>query len=395
MTLFVGALTFANASCSLITPILTFCEDERECHCPGDGGPRRANGMCPDAGGAPFDSGERDLDAGQGVDGGPSAEICNGADDDADGAADEDFECVMNASAEGLNACGRVGLRRCSESCTWLDGAFVLLEETSETCDYCDDTGRGLGEERVIAVSMHDTTTTAGWDLHGDATFVAAGDPHYALAPSPNAQGAVFAPDPVRVGYGVMTVVAQVRTYANATASCSPFPCSTIDGSWSVVLLLDGAASFLDDTDADGIPSEPGVAVTWRFSHFDPSAGFQLEDMVQLSSLGSAGRTTLMNGFPPAGVRQDGPAGNSVLQQLTLELTPDDPTTPTDETALEVVAPAGVGLRCANAGTPSCGVSLVPGGALHLGVAGAALPEYDVSVTRPSLRLVTAGACPE
>src|SRR5690606_35845472 len=50
----------------------------------------------------------------------PPAESCNGADDDCDGAIDDAFECARGTSGHAcVTACGTVGTRSCSTSCSF------------------------------------------------------------------------------------------------------------------------------------------------------------------------------------------------------------------------------------------------------------------------------------
>ena len=74
-------------------------------------------------------------------------EFCNGLDDDGDGAADEDFECLHFE----VGACGSgeaPGKRMCTAACTW--GAC----EIPEVCNYRDDNGDGRIDEGTEWVAL-------------------------------------------------------------------------------------------------------------------------------------------------------------------------------------------------------------------------------------------------
>lgn len=61
-------------------------------------------------------------------------EVCNGVDDDCDQAIDEDFECVQNEIVGCTTSCGSFGSQLCSASCTL--GSCV---PPAETCNLQDD----------------------------------------------------------------------------------------------------------------------------------------------------------------------------------------------------------------------------------------------------------------
>ncbi len=49
----------------------------------------------------------------------PTTEICNGKDDDCNGANDNGFECVLGVKNSACVQCGATGTRSCSSACTW------------------------------------------------------------------------------------------------------------------------------------------------------------------------------------------------------------------------------------------------------------------------------------
>ncbi|MBN1772210.1 MAG: hypothetical protein JXB32_13160 [Deltaproteobacteria bacterium] len=69
-------------------------------------------------------------------------ELCNGRDDDCDGAIDEGFLCAMGSSESCTTAAGLPGLRSCVAGCIW--GA---CSATAEACNGLDDDGDGACDE--------------------------------------------------------------------------------------------------------------------------------------------------------------------------------------------------------------------------------------------------------
>ncbi|NMC69789.1 MAG: hypothetical protein GYA57_06930 [Myxococcales bacterium] len=65
----------------------------------------------------------------------PPAEICNGLDDDCDGATDEIFDCRAGQTRACANACGAAGIETCrADGCTW-DACCAAAEDCANTCD--------------------------------------------------------------------------------------------------------------------------------------------------------------------------------------------------------------------------------------------------------------------
>lgn len=62
------------------------------------------------------------------------AEVCNGVDDDCDGAPDNGFVCVRGATRVCITACGSPGNQTCDASCGW--GACI---PDAEVCNSLDD----------------------------------------------------------------------------------------------------------------------------------------------------------------------------------------------------------------------------------------------------------------
>lgn len=305
-------------------------------------------------------------------------------------------------AASGPNACGREGVRRCSASCTWLDDDFYRAESAS-SCDYCDDSGMGLGEEIPFATTMDDTVVTDGWAAHGDArrtcwTFMSMAYCTWWVVDDTSERGALYVPSPVRLGYGPTYVQARVTSIANRSAGCSPFPCAPfpLAGGWALVVLADSATEFVGTEDTAALPASPGLAIVWAFSHVPECGGICLpvaSDALSLEELRTTGaprriaRTTDVDGD------QDGPMNTTLAHSVWIQITPDDPRTAPDESALAVLAPFGSGLSCANDSTTPCGVSFSPGQEIHIGVTAVASSENDISVALTDVTSTRYGLC--
>ena len=69
----------------------------------------------------------------------PPAEVCNGTDDDCDGACDDGFTCCMGDTDSCVTSCGSTGTKTCDGSCSWSTCA-----EPSEICNGEDDDCDGV-----------------------------------------------------------------------------------------------------------------------------------------------------------------------------------------------------------------------------------------------------------
>jgi len=111
-------------------------------------------------------------------------------------------------------------VRRCSASCTWLDDDFYRAESAS-SCDDCDDSGMGLGEEIPFATSSTARNSMDdAWRAFGDARGEGG---RRVLSDGSNPQGAEYLP-PIILGYGDVYVSTSVRTTANAEEACTAMP---------------------------------------------------------------------------------------------------------------------------------------------------------------------------
>jgi hypothetical protein len=74
----------------------------------------------------------------------PPAEICDGTDNDCDGARDEAFECERSTGGHAcITSCGTVGTRSCSNTCSF----SAQVCRGTETCNGCDDDADGVRDD--------------------------------------------------------------------------------------------------------------------------------------------------------------------------------------------------------------------------------------------------------
>ncbi len=118
----------------------------------------------------------------------PRDELCNARDDDCDGATDEDFPALGDTCVVGVGACTRAGVLICAD-----DAAACSLEPgapSAELCDGLDDDCDGRPDNRapclgpptaVATLRFADPDDPACLDLDGDG------------APDPDAPGNAFA----------------------------------------------------------------------------------------------------------------------------------------------------------------------------------------------------------
>ena len=77
----------------------------------------------------------------------PAEESCNGVDDDCDGAADEEFEGLDEPCSSGVGLCNRAGVTACSEDGTEVECNAVPADVGIELCNGLDDDCDGAADE--------------------------------------------------------------------------------------------------------------------------------------------------------------------------------------------------------------------------------------------------------
>src|SRR5690606_14743909 len=87
------------------------------------------------------------------------AEVCNGIDDDCNGAADDVFACQLGETESCTTACGSTGQRTCEDGCAWSECAAP-----DDTCNGRDDDCDASTDEGFECVSGSSTpcTTSCG-----------------------------------------------------------------------------------------------------------------------------------------------------------------------------------------------------------------------------------------
>ncbi|MCW5809207.1 MAG: hypothetical protein KIT31_43030, partial [Deltaproteobacteria bacterium] len=95
--------------------------------------------------------------------GAPSAETCNNLDDDCDGATDEDFPTKGQACSSGLGQCARQGTTVCSASGTGTTCSATAGTPTTDVCNLLDDDCDGkVDEDFRNAAGVYNQDTACG-----------------------------------------------------------------------------------------------------------------------------------------------------------------------------------------------------------------------------------------
>jgi len=330
----------------------------------------------------------------------PISERCNGLDDDCDTRIDEDFECRPGESEIGTNMCGRMGERTClGDVCRWATADFST-EETSGTCDYCDDTGRGPDQEIAIASGSLDVELVpTAVELLGSAREGTGGTLVLTsvLDSSPRV-GGVFLSGPVSAGYGgVKLEVFDMRS--NQSANGDPAG----DG-WAIVMVVDQGADPLGGGGFNlGVPRDhDGFAAEWRrYQATDPS---DERDSLVLRALEASGVDPVLASSNP---RPDhyAESGNTP-GRMEMIVQPDLPGSTTDETSVTLRyfwsgSYVDAGACGGTSGTP-CDVTIPAGTELRVGLTAAVGAGRDESFfiggdqvgLEPPPRMTVSGICP-
>ncbi len=309
-----------------------------------------------------------------------AAEVCNGCDDDADGIADDGFECALSGAPMACtNSCGNMGTAECTTGCM-LDACIA-----TEACDYCDDDGDGTSDDELIdATTLDITRTPMGPDTCDELRFIDKSDTDDIWCSGGQMQFVDFTSDeeievgawlrdPLHVGYG--PVVIDVDLFIGIPAMNDP--------GWGVGFVM-GSSNPRDDQlsgDADiaGIPTDyTGIAFEHQWKRDETLSGDL--DGVQVYSIGR-GRATELAASPippPAVIRIDaGPSSGN--KRLIVRITYDRGNTVTGR-------PASVSMHACeyefgDPGSPPCNPLteilsyegpevpvIAPGGDLYFGV---------------------------
>jgi len=250
-------------------------------------------------------------------------EVCNGCDDDADGIADDGFDCALGGAATACtNSCGNAGTAACTTGCM-LDTCV-----TTEICDYCDDDGDGTVDDELLdAVTTDFTTVPAGPDSCSGLRFSAETHPDF------NCSGgqmqfvqhggndtiaiAGWFADPLPVGFGPVTIDVDLFIFV---------PAMTQPG-WGMGFVLGGSrprnAQLVGSAAFAGIPDNyEGIAFEHQWKRDDPLSGNL--DGVTIHSIDRTGVTELAaSPIPPATVIRIDPDSDSYNKRLIVRITYD------------------------------------------------------------------------
>ncbi len=295
-----------------------------------------------------------------------ATEICNGCDDDNDGAPDNGFTCARGSSqACTVAACGSPGTQVCDATCGW--GSCT----GAEICNYCDDNGNGnFNEERPTAVataSDHPTDCTSGpyasfgpaarCDFSGTASDISSWET-LLDGTSTNQAGAFWwSPSNLTQGWGTTEVQVDMEV-TGYTANAGAMHVDAPLGGWSVIVARSGTPG-VGTPQNRGIPlTVTGVAASWYWSVFDcmghpPNATGGAINASRFTPIRGGGIVTTITpvGMPGAGCTGEnvgggvlsGP-GSAIVQHITLRYTPDDPTVAGNQEQVQILAGSGATL---------------------------------------------------
>lgn len=330
-----------------------------------------------------------------------AAEICNGCDDNNNGAADDGFECVRGASSACTTSCGTTGVRLCGDACTYQTCI------ASEECNYCDDDGDGnFFEEKPLASFTASNRLESCGTLFGPGT--SCDDEHSGSGfdvwtelldgTANNQAGATWFEPGWTMGWGPIELDIALEVRAVSAGGSAEMPL----GGWAVVIGRSGATG-VGTPQASGIPTTvDGIAARWFWSQFDscympsrpPSSvdsvrGFELLRGAPIALVGSpsAADGSCFSGDNLAGgaTSFDGTASGIVTQRIQLRYTPDDPTTPSiREESISITSTSGTSITRTYQPIDNM---LPPGaGPLRIGITAGTYTRNDFSGTEPGQR---------
>jgi hypothetical protein len=269
------------------------------------------------------------------------AEQCNGCDDDGDGTADNGFFCPQNSVSFCTTPCGTPGQRVCNGSCS----AFVNADcrAVGETCNYCDDDGDGnIWDDRPLATTFTDeepvcetlTTTSAVLTCPPPFPIVYSGTHLVALVNGTASDAGAAWSTGHNLGWGRMRA-SYIMQVSKPLASALP-----ADG-WAIILSDGGSGTLGGVGGGLGVPmTRTGIAVEWRFYGGDPNVD-QVDTLTVRRLTGAGSGDVLAAGVPVPASADFGVGDTTLRQRLSVEYTPDDPATTTDNEELLEVFVAG------------------------------------------------------
>ncbi|MEM1417690.1 MAG: putative metal-binding motif-containing protein [Myxococcota bacterium] len=281
------------------------------------------------------------------------AEVCNGCDDDANGAVDDVFECEFGTAPTCTTACGTAGSQLCSAEC-----ALGVCRAPEELCNYCDDDGDGtFDEERSLPLGasapLLDCPPATG--LSGAATCTGVLRPGNELwfelldGTSPDQSGAVWFDLPMlNAGWGATRFEVELRVEARPDGGTD---FETALGEWELLLGSGGGPTgtpttgiqtiwFWNSQHACGTPGRPPWPVDDEVGYRALSGGIALFREPELSGGLVELQRACQRGI---GTTRDLDGGAGVVvQRMSVTYTPDDPLTASDEERVVVEASGAV-----------------------------------------------------
>ena len=252
-----------------------------------------------------------------------ATEVCNGCDDDADGIADDGFECALGGPpTDCTNSCGNAGTAACTTGC--MLNACV----TTELCDYCDDDGDGTSDDELLDATTIDITTTPMGpdtcselrinDESQDDVFCSGGQMQFIdFGGTDQHEIAAWLADPLPVGYG--PVVVDVDLFVAMQATNEP--------GWGMGFVLGAtnprSSQLAGDASFAGIPTNyDGIAFQHQWKRDDMFSGDL--DGVQVYAIGRGSATELAaSPVPPAAVIRIDAGPSSGNKRLIIRITYD------------------------------------------------------------------------
>jgi len=338
----------------------------------------------------------------------PGEETCDGLDEDCDGRVDEGGgrACPQNASVSGTTACGRAGVRRCGADCQWLDSTYLAAGESAESCDYCADTSGGWEAERSFAQSEGGFCGGAAFgtcpprlpvapgELDGDARSIDTfGTIELNAGQMRSEAGSVWFPS-VRLGYGETTVRAEINASIPMMTSS--------DFGWGVSLTREAEVG----TGPSAAYGAPAALLSARWRHAEPGVRTRAFTIRQDGSLIRSVESGSSTAEPSTSQARG--------QRFVLTIRVDDPSTPSDETAVGVrgyhsyrgdlgfegwTSLGGdggspqIGCGACGIGCGRCGFTLRAGDDVRLVVSGGGSGDPGVRHVFRELEFVTRDAC--
>ena len=241
-----------------------------------------------------------------------ATELCNDCDDDSDGTIDEDFDCRIGATAACTNSCGNPGQAICGSSCM-LDGACTAAEQ----CDYCDDDGDGTSDdETALAPLQGQVTGTVCADYFPAGDADCEGNPFSSSVsltqPLDDVAGVWFR-TPQRLGYRKMDFDFQMSIETSFSSGVNP------EGSVAYILssVTNGRSNLIGTSADGGAPSRQSVLAVHDFH-----PGTALDRIRIMQSNGGRPTEVITCSISSAAFRVD--QGEVVTMNVRLRYIPDN-----------------------------------------------------------------------